>query len=126
MFPPAFTKKLLGVGLSVFTIGSALQKALGSTPFSVVDAPSDSASYYIAFIYTTLGMALGAVSAVYSLKTSSLRLMGYLGAYLLAFAVVSLFNSPTNAWMQFANIISFIGVSVAAFSGWLRYVREGT
>ncbi|WP_369042186.1 hypothetical protein [Streptomyces sp. Midd1] len=92
----------------------------------MVDAPSDSCSYYIALIYTTLGVVLGVGSALYSLKTASLRLMGYLAAYLLAFASVSLFNSPTTAWMQIANVISFVGVSLAAFSAWLRYLREGT
>ncbi|WP_329272054.1 hypothetical protein [Streptomyces sp. NBC_01451] len=125
VYPPAFTKRMLGVGLSLFTAAAALQKALGSTPFSVVDAPGDSCAYYIALIYTTFGVALGVVSAVYSVKTSSLRLMGYLGAYLLAFASISLFNSPATAWMQFANVVSFIGISLAAFSAWLRYRREG-
>jgi hypothetical protein len=119
------TKKILGVGLSIFTAAAALQKALGSTPFSVVDASSDSASYCIALMYTTLGVILGVVSAVYSLKTSSLRLMGYLGAYLLAFASISLINSPATAWMQIANVAGFIGVSLAAFSAWLRHLREG-
>lgn len=125
IYPPAFTKKILGIGLSVFTAAASLQKALGSTPFSVVDAPSSSASYYIALAYTTLGMTLGVASAVYSFRTSSLRLMGYLAAYLLAFAAVSLFNSPTTAWMQIANVVSFIGISMAAFSAWLRFLREG-
>ncbi|MEU0213695.1 hypothetical protein ABZ281_00755 [Streptomyces sp. NPDC006265] len=125
IYPPAFTKRMLGAGLSIFTAAAALQKALGSTPFSVVDAPSDSCAYYIALIYTTLGVALGVVSAMYSLKTSSLRLMGYLGAYLLAFAAVSLFNSPATPWMQLANVVSFIAISLAAFSAWLRYRREG-
>lgn len=125
-YPPAFTKKVLGLGLSTFTAAAALQKALGSTPFSVVDAPSDSCSYYIALVYTTLGIVLGVCSAAYSLKTSSLRLMGYVAAYLLAFAAVSLFNSPATVWMQLANVVSFIGVSLAAFSAWLRYLREGT
>ncbi|MFD9815087.1 hypothetical protein [Streptomyces sp. NPDC059080] len=118
------TKRILGVGLSVFTVSAALQKALGSTPFSVVDAPSDSAAYLIALIYTTLGIILGLVSMVYSLKTSSLRLMGYLGAYLLAFASISLINSPADPWMQFANVAAFVGVSFAAFSAWLRHMRE--
>ncbi|MGW3860253.1 hypothetical protein ACWEDZ_02045 [Streptomyces sp. NPDC005047] len=125
IYPPAFTKKVLGVGLSTFTVAASLQKALGSTPFSVVDAPSDSASYYIAFIYTALGILLGLVSTVYSLRTSSLRLMGYLAAYLLAFAAISLFNSPATVWMQLANVISFVGISMAAFSAWLRFLREG-
>lgn len=123
-YPPALTKKLLGVGLSVFTAAAALQKALGSTPFSVVDAPNDSAAYSIALAYTTLGVVLGVASTVYSLKTSSLRLMGYLAAYLLAFASVSLFNSPATLWMQIANVTAFIGVSLAAFSAWLRHLRE--
>ncbi|MFF1693176.1 hypothetical protein ACFVXC_06040 [Streptomyces sp. NPDC058257] len=118
------TKKLLGVGLSVFTAGAALQKALGSTPFSVVDASTDSAAYCIALAYTTLGIVLGVASTVYSLKTSSLRLMGYLGAYLLAFASVSLINSPATVWMQFANVAAFLGISVASFSAWLRHLRE--
>lgn len=125
-YPPAFTKKLLGLGLSTFTAAAALQKALGSTPFSVVDAPSSSYAYYIALSYTTLGIALGVISAMYSLATSSLRLMGYLAAYLLAFAAVSLFNSPTTVWMQLANIISFMGASLVGLSAWLRYLREGT
>lgn len=125
-YPPAFTKKMLGLGLSIFTVGASLQKALGSTPFSVIDAPNHSAAYYIALVYTTLGIALGLVSAVYSLKTSSLKLMGYLGAYLLAFASVSLLNTSSSAWMQFANVVAFIGISLAAFSAWLRYRREGT
>lgn len=125
IYPPAFTKKVLGVGLSTFTAAASLQKALGSTPFSVVDAPTATPAYYIALIYTTLGVLLGVVSALYSVKTSSLRLMGYLAAYLLAFASVSLFNSPANLWMQFANVVSFIGVSLAAFSAWLRHLREG-
>lgn len=124
IYPPAVTKKILGVGLSVFTAASALQKALGSTPFSVVDASSDSASYCIALLYTTLGILLGVASMVYSLKTSSLRLMGYLGAYLLAFASVSLINSPATLLMQFANVAGFVGVSLAAFSAWLRHMRE--
>ncbi|WNI17575.1 hypothetical protein [Actinacidiphila sp. ITFR-21] len=118
------TKKILGAGLSVFTAAAALQKALGSTPFSVVDASNDSVAYCIALVYTTFGVALGVVSTVYSLKTSSLRLMGYLGAYLLAFASISLINSPANLWMQFANVAAFAGVSLAAFSAWLRHMRE--
>lgn len=125
IYPPAFTKKVLGIGLGVFTAASSLQKALGSTPFSVVDAPDATAAYYIALVYTTLGVILGVFSALYSVKTSSLRLMGYLAAYLLAFAAISLFNSPATVWMQLANVISFIGVSMAAFSAWLRYLREG-
>jgi hypothetical protein len=125
IYPPAFTKKVLGVGLSIFTAAAALQKALGSTPFSVVDAPSDSCAYYIALLYTTLGILLGVCSALYSFRTSSLRLMGYIAAYLLAFAAISLFNSPATVWMQLANVISFIGVSLAAFSAWLRHMREG-
>lgn len=123
-YPPATTKKILGVGLSVFTAAAALQKALGSTPFSVVDASSDSAAYCIALMYTTLGIVLGVASTIYSLKTSSLRLMGYLGAYLLAFASISLINSPATLWMQFANVAGFIGVSLAAFSAWMRHLRE--
>lgn len=125
IYPPAFTKKVLGTGLGVFTAAASLQKALGSTPFSVVDAPSDTASYYIALFYTTLGILLGFYAALHSVRTSSLRTMGYLAAYLLAFAAVSLFNSPANVWMQLANVVSFIGVSMAAFSAWLRYLREG-
>ncbi|MFV0135449.1 hypothetical protein ACLGIH_19895 [Streptomyces sp. HMX87] len=125
IYPPAFTKKVLGLGLSTFTAAASLQKALGSTPFSVVDAPTDTARYYIALTYTTLGILLGTCSAMYSLKTSSLRLMGYVAAYLLAFAAVSLFNSPATVWMQLANVISFIGVSLAAFSAWLHHLREG-
>lgn len=124
-YPPVFTKKLLGIGLSTFTAAASLQKALGSTPFSVVDAPSNSTSYYIAFTYTTLGIMLGVYSALYSFRTSSLRLTGYLAAYLLAFAAVSLFNSPTTVWMQIANVVSFLGISLASFSAWLRYLREG-
>ncbi|MGW1261141.1 hypothetical protein ACWD7Y_04170 [Streptomyces drozdowiczii] len=123
-YPPALTKKLLGVGLSVFTAAAALQKALGSTPFSVVDASSDSPSYFIALVYTTLGVLLGVASTVYSIKTSSLRMMGYLAAYLLAFASISLFNSPATLWMQIANVAGFVGVSLAAFSAWLRHLRE--
>ncbi|MGW3153669.1 hypothetical protein [Streptomyces sp. NPDC001089] len=125
IYPPAFTKKVLGIGLGVFTAAASLQKALGSTPFSVVDAPSSSASYYIALIYTTLGIVLGVGSALYSFKTSSLRMMGYLSAYLLAFAAISLFNSPTTVWMQIANVVSFVGISMASFSAWLRFLREG-
>ncbi|MFF8283380.1 hypothetical protein ACF06W_11725 [Streptomyces albus] len=117
---------MLGAGLSIFTAAAALQKALGSTPFSVVDAPSDSAAYYIALVYTVLGVVLGAASTVYSLKTSSLRLMGYLSAYLLAFASVSLINSTATLLMQVANVVAFTGISVAAFSAWLRYLREGS
>ncbi|MEV6310035.1 hypothetical protein AB0M10_15720 [Streptomyces sp. NPDC051840] len=124
IYPPAVTKKILGVGLSVFTASAALQKALGSTPFSVVDASTDSAAYCIALGYTSLGVILGVVSTLYSLKTSSLRLMGYLGAYLLAFASISLINSPADAWMQLANVTAFVGVSLAAFSAWLRHLRE--
>ena len=124
-YPPAFTKKVLGIGLSTFTAAASLQKALGSTPFSVVDAPSNSTAYYIAIAYTTLGIVLGVFSALYSFRTSSLRLTGYLAAYLLAFAAVSLFNSPTTVWMQLANVVSFLGISLAAFSAWLRYLREG-
>lgn len=123
-YPPALTKKLLGVGLSVFTAAAALQKALGSTPFSVVDAPNDSVAYGIALGYTTLGVILGVISTVYSLKTSSLRLMGYLGAYLLAFASISLINSPATLWMQFANVAAMLGISLAALSAWLRHLRE--
>ncbi|MFH9731921.1 hypothetical protein [Streptomyces sp. NPDC017260] len=126
IYPPAFTKKVLGVGLSLFTIGASLQKALGSTPFSVVDAPTHSASYYIALIYTTLGILLGFVSALYSLATSSLRLTGYLGAYLLAFAVVSMINTQATGWMTLANVVSFVGISLASFSAWLRFRREGS
>lgn len=124
-YPPAFTKKVLGLGLSTFTAAAALQKALGSSPFSVIDARTDTATYYIAILYTALGMVLGVCSAAYSLKTSSLRMMGYLSAYLLAFAAVSLFNSSATVWMQLANVVSFIGISAAAFSAWLRYLREG-
>lgn len=124
IFPPAVTKKILGVGLGVFTAAAALQKALGSTPFSVVDASNDSAAYCIALMYTTLGVALGVASTVYSLRTSSLRLMGYLAAYLLAYASISLINSPATLWMQLANVAAFIGVSLAAFSAWLRHLRE--
>ncbi|MFE4527060.1 hypothetical protein ACFRMO_07665 [Streptomyces anulatus] len=126
IYPPAFTKKILGIGLGVFTAAASLQKALGSTPFSVVDASGDTPAYYIALVYTTLGIVLGVASALYSIRTSSLRMMGYLAAYLLAFAAISLFNSPATVWMQLANVISFIGVSLAAFSAWLRYLREGT
>ncbi|MEV7902213.1 hypothetical protein [Streptomyces anulatus] len=126
IYPPAFTKKVLGIGLGVFTAAASLQKALGSTPFSVVDAPGDTLAYYIALVYTTLGVVLGCVAALYSIRTSSLRMMGYLAAYLLAFAAISLFNSPATVWMQLANVVSFIGVSMAAFSAWLRYLREGT
>lgn len=126
VYPPAFTKKILGLGLSVFTVGASLQKALGSTPFSVVDAPNHSAAYYIALVYTTFGVALGAVSCAYSLKTSSLKLMGWIGAYLLAFASASLINTNATVWMQLANVVSFVGVSLAAFSAWLRFRREGT
>ncbi|MFJ4739030.1 hypothetical protein [Streptomyces sp. NPDC088775] len=124
IYPPAVTKKILGVGLSIFTAAAALQKALGSTPFSVVAASGDSVSYCIALMYTTLGVILGVASTVYSLKTSSLRLMGYLGAYLLAFAAISLINSPATLWMQFASVAGFVGVSLAAFSAWLRHMRE--
>ncbi|MFJ9719926.1 hypothetical protein ACIRPQ_29040 [Streptomyces sp. NPDC101213] len=126
IYPPAFTKKLLGAGLSVFTAAAALQKALGSTPFSVVDARTYSAAYYIALLYTTFGIILGVCAAVYSLRTSSLRLTGFLGAYLLAFAAVSLFTPTGTAWMQAANVVSFLGVSLAAFASWLRYLREGS
>lgn len=124
-YPPAFTKKLLGLGLSLFTVGISLQKALGKTPFSVVHAEGECA-YWIAFGYAALGVLLGVGSALYSVKTSSLRLMGYLAAYLLAFAPASLFNSPATLPLQWANALSFIGVSMAAFSAWLRYLREGT
>lgn len=123
-YPPAVTKKILGMGLSIYTVGIALQKALGKTPFSIVHAESES-SYYIALIYGTLGVALGVASTVYSAKTSSLRLMGYLAAYLLAFAPASLFNSPATVPLQIGNAVSFIGISMAAFSAWLRYLREG-
>ncbi|WP_328749252.1 MULTISPECIES: hypothetical protein [unclassified Streptomyces] len=124
IYPPAVTKKLLGVGLSIFTAAAALQKALGSTPFSVVDSHVDSTAYCIALAYTTLGIVLGLASMVYSLKTSSLGLMGYLGAYLLAFASISLINSPATPWMQFANVAAFLGISIAALSAWLRHLRE--
>ncbi|MET7814272.1 hypothetical protein ABZT26_25915 [Streptomyces sp. NPDC005395] len=126
IYPPAFTKKLLGLGLSIFTAGAALHKALGSTPFSVVDAPNSSAAYYIAFAYTTLGIVLGVASAVYSLRTCSLRMTGYLAAYLLAFAAASFINYSGTAWMQAANVVTFLGVSLASFSAWLRFRREGS
>ncbi|MEU9050210.1 hypothetical protein AB0D37_07355 [Streptomyces sp. NPDC048384] len=124
IYPPMVTKKILGAGLSLFTAAAALQKALGSTPFSVVDAPNDSYSYYIALIYTALGVVLGLFSLGYVLWSSSLKLMGMLGAYLLAFGAVSLFNSPQTTLMQIANMATFIGVSAAAFSAWLRHLRE--
>ncbi|MFE2539100.1 hypothetical protein [Actinacidiphila glaucinigra] len=125
VYPPAVTKRILGTGLSLFTAAAALQKALGTTPFSVTDAPAYSASYYIALAYTTLGILLGVASAVYALKNSSLRFMGYLAAYLLSFAAVSVCNNPQTVWMQIANMLTFIGISMAAFSGWMRFKREG-
>ncbi|MFE5853244.1 hypothetical protein ACFQ61_08480 [Streptomyces sp. NPDC056500] len=124
IYPPAVTKRLLGVGISVFTAAAAIQKALGSTPFSVVDAPTASVTYCIALAYTVLGVGLGVASLAYSLRTSSLRLMGYLGAYLLAFASISLINSTATLGMQIANVFAFTGVSLAAFSAWLRHLRE--
>ncbi|MEU0770588.1 hypothetical protein [Streptomyces albogriseolus] len=124
IYPPAVTKKILGIGLSVYTIASAFQKALGSTPFSVVRASEQSASYWIALSYVTLGVLLGTLSLVYCAATSSLRFCGYLGAYLLAFSAVSLLNSPQSLWMQVANVFTYLGVSLAAMSAWLRHRRE--
>jgi len=124
IYPPAVTKKILGIGLSVYTIASAFQKALGTTPFSVVDSAQHTATFYIAFSYVTLGVILGLLSLVYCAATSSLRFMGYLGAYLLAFSAISLMNSPQTIWMQLANVFTYLGVSTAAFSAWLRYMRE--
>lgn len=124
-YPPAVTKKILGIGMSVYTVGISLQKALGKTPFSIVHAEG-LASYWIAFAYATLGVLLGVGSAIYSAKTSSLRMMGYLAAYLLAFAPASFINSPATVPLQIGNAVSFIGVSMAAFSAWLRFLREGT
>ncbi|NIY68011.1 hypothetical protein SMALB_6089 [Streptomyces malaysiensis] len=114
----------MGSGLSLFTIGAALQKALGSTPFSVVNTTQYSASYYIAFSYTALGVLLGLSSLAYVLYSSSLRFMGFIGAYLLAFGAISLINSPQDAWMQLATVMMFLGAALAALSAWLRHLRE--
>ncbi|WP_167503130.1 hypothetical protein [Streptomyces malaysiensis] len=124
IYPPVVTERILGSGLSLFTIGAALQKALGSTPFSVVNTTQYSASYYIAFSYTALGVLLGLSSLAYVLYSSSLRFMGFIGAYLLAFGAISLINSPQDAWMQLATVMMFLGAALAALSAWLRHLRE--
>lgn len=124
IYPPAVTKKILGSGLSAFTVATAFRQALGNTPFSMVKAQQYTATYWVAFAYVLLGVILGVASLVYSLKSSSLRFMGLLGAYLLAFGAVSLINSPVSVWMQIANAAAILSISVVAFSAWLRHMRE--
>jgi hypothetical protein len=126
VYPAHITRTVLGAGLSVYTVGAALQKALGSTPFSVTDPAVDSCQFFIALGYTGLGVVLGLCSLVFVVCSASLRWMGVLGAYLLAFAAVSLMNSPQTLWMQIANTFTFLGVSAAAFAAWLKYLREAT
>jgi hypothetical protein len=118
------TKKILGAGLSLYVAATALRYAQGNTPFSVVNAQEYTATYWIAFVYVSIGVLLGVVSLVYSLASSSLRFMGVLAAYLLAFGAVSLMNSPATIGMQIANTLAVLGVSVTAFSAWLRHLRE--
>ncbi|MFC9505358.1 hypothetical protein [Streptomyces sp. NPDC057002] len=125
IYPPMITKKILGAGISVYVGATALRQAQGTvTPFSVVKAQEFTATYWIAFVYVSIGVVLGVVSLVYSLKSSSLRLMGVISAYLLAFSAVSLMNSPATLGMQMANALAVFGVCVVAFSAWLRHLRE--
>ncbi|MEW1922311.1 hypothetical protein [Streptomyces sp. NPDC088360] len=123
--PPRFSKKILGAGLSLYVAATALRQAQGTTtPFSVVKAQEFTATYWIAFVYVSIGVVLGVVSLVYSLASSSLRMMGVISAYLLAFSVVALLSSPATLGMQIANALAVFGVCVVAFSAWLRHVRE--
>ncbi|AZM47765.1 hypothetical protein DMB38_20020 [Streptomyces sp. WAC 06738] len=124
IYPPAVTKKILGAGLSIFTVATAFRQALGNTPFSVVHAEQFTATYWIAFGYCTIGVILGLIALVHSLKSSSLKFMGAIGSYLLAFVAVSLMNSPVSVGMQLSNATAIAGISVVAFSAWLRHKRE--
>ncbi|MEU1552098.1 hypothetical protein ABZ517_05175 [Streptomyces scabiei] len=124
IYPPMITKKILGAGLSLYVAATALRYAQGNTPLSVVNAQEFSAAYWIAFVYVSIGVVLGVCSLVYSLASSSLRLMGVNAAYLLAFSAVSLMNSPATPGMQIANTLAVLGISVVAFSAWLRHLRE--
>lgn len=126
IYPPAVTKKILGSGLSVFTMAAAVQKSIGSTPFSVVRAPDYTLTYWIAYGYTTLGFFLGLFALIHCLRTSSLRYTGLLGSYLLAFGAVSFINTQQSLAMQTATCFTFVGASTACLSAWLRYRREGS
>ncbi|MGI5515243.1 hypothetical protein [Streptomyces sp. CA-106131] len=123
-YPPAVTKKILGSGVSLYTVATAFRQGLGNTPFSVVKAETYTATYWIAFVYVAIGVLLGLVSLVYSLKSSSLGFMGFIAAYLLAFIAISFINTPIGVWMQLANAAAVLGISVVAFSAWVRHLRE--
>lgn len=79
----------------------------------------DTCAYYIAFGYVTLGIVLGIVSLIMVIFFSSLRLLPHIGAYVLAFAAVSFLNSTQTPWMQFANALTFIAITLAAYAAWI-------
>lgn len=85
----------------------------------MTSTPGDTCAFYIALGYTSLGIALGLASLILVLFYESLRLLPHIGAYVLAFAAISFINSTQTPWMQFANALTFIAVTLAAYAAWI-------